>query len=72
MPEEELVDIKFRLYDGSDMGPFRYSSAATVDVLKQRVVSDWPKGFSFITFFLNCSVFGVMSFWGVYLFIFES
>ncbi|RYQ94144.1 hypothetical protein Ahy_B08g089024 isoform A [Arachis hypogaea] len=44
MPEEELVDIKFRLYDGSDMGPFRYSSAATVDVLKQRVVSDWPKG----------------------------
>lgn len=44
MPEEELVDIKFRLYDGSDMGPFRYSSANTVDMLKQRVVSDWPKG----------------------------
>jgi len=44
MPEEELVDIKFRLYDGSDMGPFRYSSASTVDMLKQRVVSDWPKG----------------------------
>ncbi|KAF7834068.1 membrane-anchored ubiquitin-fold protein 3 [Senna tora] len=43
MPEEDLVDIKFRLYDGSDMGPFRYSSAATVDMLKQRVVSDWPK-----------------------------
>ncbi|XP_019463351.1 PREDICTED: membrane-anchored ubiquitin-fold protein 3 isoform X1 [Lupinus angustifolius] len=44
MPEEDLVDIKFRLYDGSDIGPFRYSSAATVDVLKQRIVSDWPKG----------------------------
>lgn len=44
MPEEDLVDIKFRLYDGSDMGPFRYSSAATVDMLKQRIVSDWPKG----------------------------
>ncbi|KAL0738933.1 hypothetical protein Bca4012_015143 [Brassica carinata] len=47
MPEEEeenSVDIKFRLYDGSDIGPFRYSSASTVDVLKQRVVSDWPKG----------------------------
>lgn len=45
MREEELVDIKFRLFDGSDMGPFQYSSASTIDMLKQRVVSDWPKGF---------------------------
>ncbi|KAL5543839.1 hypothetical protein UlMin_007623 [Ulmus minor] len=44
MPEEELVDIKFRLYDGSDIGPFRYSAASTVDMLKQRIVADWPKG----------------------------
>ncbi|KAL3575499.1 hypothetical protein D5086_023600 [Populus alba] len=44
MPEEDLVDIKFRLYDGSDIGPFRYSSTSTVDMLKQRIVSDWPRG----------------------------
>ncbi|CAI0395238.1 unnamed protein product [Linum tenue] len=44
MPEEDLVDVKFRLYDGSDLGPFRYSAASTVDMLKQRIVSDWPKG----------------------------
>ncbi|XP_071722706.1 membrane-anchored ubiquitin-fold protein 3-like [Rutidosis leptorrhynchoides] len=44
MPEEELVDIKFRLFDGSDLGPFRYASASTVDMLKQRILSDWPKG----------------------------
>lgn len=44
MPEEDLVDIKFRLYDGTDIGPFRYSSASTVDMLKERIVSDWPKG----------------------------
>ncbi|XP_022730167.1 membrane-anchored ubiquitin-fold protein 3-like [Durio zibethinus] len=44
MPEEDLVDIKFRLYDGSDIGPFRYSATSTVDMLKQRIVSDWPKG----------------------------
>ncbi|GMH31522.1 hypothetical protein Nepgr_033365 [Nepenthes gracilis] len=44
MPEEDLVDIKFRLYDGSDMGPFRYSSASTVEVLKERIVSEWPRG----------------------------
>ncbi|KAF9671747.1 hypothetical protein SADUNF_Sadunf12G0080400 [Salix dunnii] len=43
MPEEDLVDIKFRLYDGSDIGPFRYSSTSTVDMLKQRIVSDWPR-----------------------------
>ncbi|XP_040990643.1 membrane-anchored ubiquitin-fold protein 3-like [Juglans microcarpa x Juglans regia] len=44
MPVEDLLDIKFRLFDGSDLGPFQYSSASTVDTLKQRVVSDWPKG----------------------------
>ncbi|KAG5234293.1 hypothetical protein OIU78_016680 [Salix suchowensis] len=44
MPEEDLVDIKFRLYDGSDIGPFQYSSTSTVDMLKQRIVSDWPRG----------------------------
>ncbi|KAK8990777.1 hypothetical protein V6N11_028738 [Hibiscus sabdariffa] len=44
MPAEDLVDIKFRLYDGSDIGPFRYSATSTVDMLKQKIVSDWPKG----------------------------
>lgn len=52
MPEEDLVDIKFRLYDGSDIGPFRYSSASTVDMLKQRIVADWPKGFVLLNFFV--------------------
>uniref|UniRef100_A0A7N0VDR0 Membrane-anchored ubiquitin-fold protein n=1 Tax=Kalanchoe fedtschenkoi TaxID=63787 RepID=A0A7N0VDR0_KALFE len=42
--DEDLVDIKFRLYDGSDIGPFRYSTASTIDILKQRLVSDWPQG----------------------------
>ena len=46
----DLVDIKFRLYDGSDVGPFRYSSTSTVDMLKERVVSDWPKGTGFDCF----------------------
>ncbi|KAF9668065.1 hypothetical protein SADUNF_Sadunf15G0088500 [Salix dunnii] len=41
MPEEDLVDIKFRLYDGSDIGPFRCSSStSTVDMLKQRVLDN--------------------------------
>jgi len=44
MEEEDSVEIRFRLLDGSDIGPFRYSSAATVDMLKQRIISHWPKG----------------------------
>lgn len=44
MPEEDLVDIKFRLSDGSDIGPFQYSSASTVQMLKERIILDWPKG----------------------------
>ena len=62
MPEEDLVDIKFRLYDGSDIGPFRCSSStSTVDMLKQRVVSDWPRGFilsfHFLSLFLSILIF---------------
>ncbi|GLU18734.1 hypothetical protein SLE2022_350180 [Rubroshorea leprosula] len=41
--EEQLVELKFRLYDGSDIGPFRYSPASTVAMLKERIVSEWPK-----------------------------
>ncbi|MBA0739493.1 hypothetical protein Gogos_012760 [Gossypium gossypioides] len=43
MPVEEVVEIKFRLYDGSDMGPFRYSPASTIAMLKERIVAEWPK-----------------------------
>lgn len=43
MPEEDLVELKFRLYDGTDIGPIRYSSAATVATLKERIIADWPR-----------------------------
>ncbi|KAL5724425.1 Membrane-anchored ubiquitin-fold protein 3 [Ranunculus cassubicifolius] len=43
MPEEDLVELKFRLYDGTDIGPIRYSSSATVSMLKERIIADWPK-----------------------------
>lgn len=46
MPEEEdLVELKFRLYDGSDIGPIRYAPSSTVAMLKERIISDWPKGY---------------------------
>ncbi|XP_055806444.1 membrane-anchored ubiquitin-fold protein 3 [Solanum dulcamara] len=43
MPEEDLIELKFRLYDGSDIGPFRYSPASTIPMLKDRIVAEWPK-----------------------------
>ncbi|XP_056169543.1 membrane-anchored ubiquitin-fold protein 4 [Syzygium oleosum] len=43
MPEEDLVELKFRLYDGSDIGPFQYSPTSTVTMLKERIVTEWPK-----------------------------
>ncbi|URD81340.1 hypothetical protein MUK42_02405 [Musa troglodytarum] len=43
MPEEDLVELKFRLCDGSDIGPIRYSSASTVAMLKERIISEWPR-----------------------------
>ncbi|MQL80655.1 hypothetical protein Taro_013091, partial [Colocasia esculenta] len=43
MPEDDLVELKFRLYDGTDIGPMRYAASATVAMLKERVLSDWPR-----------------------------
>ncbi|KAK1257392.1 Membrane-anchored ubiquitin-fold protein 3 [Acorus gramineus] len=43
MPEEDLVELKFRLYDGTDIGPIRYAASSTVAMLKERIVSDWPR-----------------------------
>lgn len=51
MPEEDLVELKFRLYDGTDIGPFQYSPMFTVAMLKERIVTEWPKGLLASLFF---------------------
>ncbi|KAJ3671835.1 hypothetical protein LUZ60_007914 [Juncus effusus] len=43
MAEEEFVELKFRLYDGSDIGPIRYAASATIAMVKDRILSEWPK-----------------------------
>ncbi|CAN0870073.1 Membrane-anchored ubiquitin-fold protein 4 [Linum grandiflorum] len=43
MPEEDFLEVRFRLYDATDIGPFSYSPASTVAVLKERIVAEWPK-----------------------------
>eukprot|EP00250_Pteridium_aquilinum_P003974 c14231_g1_i1 orf=310-663(+) len=39
----ELLELKFRLYDGTDIGPNKYALTATVASLKESVLSQWPK-----------------------------
>ncbi|XP_074557560.1 membrane-anchored ubiquitin-fold protein 4-like isoform X2 [Curcuma longa] len=41
--QENLFELKFRLYDGSDIGPIRCASSSTVAMLKERVISEWPR-----------------------------
>jgi len=43
MSGEEHLEVKFRLYDGTDIGPRRYLSATTVATLKESVLAQWPK-----------------------------
>ncbi|XP_022880088.1 membrane-anchored ubiquitin-fold protein 6-like isoform X2 [Olea europaea var. sylvestris] len=43
MAAEELVELKFRLDDGSDIGPIKYSSSTTVGFLKEKIITQWPK-----------------------------
>nr|XP_043607237.1 membrane-anchored ubiquitin-fold protein 5 [Erigeron canadensis] len=43
MAAEDLIEVKFRLADGSDIGPGKYSSVTTVASLKEKIISQWPK-----------------------------
>ncbi|XP_020593585.1 membrane-anchored ubiquitin-fold protein 1 [Phalaenopsis equestris] len=40
---EEQLEIRFRLGDGSDIGPKSYSMATTVIALKESIIAEWPK-----------------------------
>lgn len=44
MDGEGLIELKFRLADGSDIGPSKYRPAMTVASLKEKVVAHWPRG----------------------------
>lgn len=46
MAEEDLIELKFRLADGTDIGPNKYSPATTVASLKEKIIAQWPKGYT--------------------------
>lgn len=41
---DNQLEIKFRLTDGSDIGPKAFPDATTVSALKETVISQWPRG----------------------------
>ncbi|XP_042501723.1 membrane-anchored ubiquitin-fold protein 3-like isoform X1 [Macadamia integrifolia] len=43
MAKEELVELKFRLFDGTDIGPNKYSPTTTVGTVKELILAQWPK-----------------------------
>lgn len=42
---EQQVELKFRIYDGTDIGHNTYALSTSVATLKQRLVSEWPQGY---------------------------
>ncbi|XP_026381196.1 membrane-anchored ubiquitin-fold protein 2-like [Papaver somniferum] len=41
---QDQLEIRFRLNDGSDIGPKTYSSATGICTLKESILAQWPKG----------------------------
>ncbi|MCO5589486.1 hypothetical protein L7F22_043453 [Adiantum nelumboides] len=39
----DLLELKFRLYDGTDIGPNMYALTTTISNLKENILSQWPK-----------------------------
>lgn len=49
--KKDHLEIKFRLNDGSDIGPKSFPDATTVAALKETVVAQWPRGLVAFTLF---------------------
>ena len=44
MAEREEIELKFRIYDGTDIAHRTYLASSTVATLKQRLITEWPQG----------------------------
>ncbi|KAK8486214.1 hypothetical protein V6N13_002892 [Hibiscus sabdariffa] len=40
---KELIELKFRIYDGTDIAHSTYASSITVSSLKQKIIAEWPQ-----------------------------
>ncbi|KAK8684203.1 hypothetical protein V6N13_040233 [Hibiscus sabdariffa] len=52
MAGEQLVELKFRLADGTDIGPNKYGPDTTVASPKEKILAHWPRGYPFTSVLL--------------------
>ncbi|KAL5712916.1 hypothetical protein ACHQM5_015038 [Ranunculus cassubicifolius] len=50
---EESVELKFRVYDGTDIAHHTYASSTSIATLKERLVAEWPQDKTVIPKSLN-------------------
>ncbi|KAK1313354.1 Membrane-anchored ubiquitin-fold protein 3 [Acorus calamus] len=43
MAKEDLIEVKFRLFDGTDIGPNKCNPSTTIGSLKEFIVNQWPQ-----------------------------
>ncbi|OAY79197.1 Membrane-anchored ubiquitin-fold protein 3 [Ananas comosus] len=43
MAGEDSIEVKFRLFDGTDIGPSKYDPSTTVASLKEIILARWPQ-----------------------------
>ncbi|KAH7683880.1 Membrane-anchored ubiquitin-fold protein [Dioscorea alata] len=43
MAGEGWIELKFRLFDGTDIGPNKYDASSTVASLKESILARWPQ-----------------------------
>ena len=41
---QDQLEIKFRLTDGSDIGPKSFPAATSIATLKESILAQWPNG----------------------------
>lgn len=51
MAEVESIELKFRIFDGTDVAHANYPSTTTVATIKERLVAEWPKGLELFRLF---------------------
>lgn len=44
---EDRIQLKFRIYDGTNIGHSMYASSTSFATLKQSLVAEWPQGYQF-------------------------
>ena len=48
---QDQLEIRFRLTDGSDIGPKTFPAATSVATLKESILAQWPKGNWSVSFY---------------------